>query len=166
MKYELVPIPDTRSATCGVAVDVLCDGFRVATVYEDPSRTGGLRRYDTAFVSMNHLRWAGESPDMAHDLPRWQRPTYLAYDFVCNSAQTAEEALPEVAEHVAALVRWRDERAVARARAGASLTADMQREMHSMLRARWYRKRSRLARRPGLTGLTYRCDLWTKEGAA
>lgn len=148
--YMLHPrgnVPDYHS---GRAVDVHRDGVHVATVYEDPERTGGRTVYGRAFVSTNPVRWAGERPDEATDLPFRSRPRELAYDFV-SASQTAEEAVPEVRAHVEALLAWRSVRARRRAESEPD-----PRPMFRELRRRQVNGPARRAnppeRRPGLVG--------------
>ncbi len=105
--YSLHPRNNKTDYHTGVAVDVHRDGVPVATCYEDPERTGGGRIYGKVSVSLQKVRWAGERPDEAKDLPYAQRPRHLIFDFVCKEAQTAAEALPEVIGHVELLIEWR-----------------------------------------------------------
>ncbi len=108
--YSLILKNNRTNYHEGVAVDVHRDGVPVATCYEDPERTGGGRIYGKVSVSLQKIRWAGEMPDAVTDIPWSQRPRHLIFDFVCKTAQTASEALPEVIEHVEQLIEWRKSR--------------------------------------------------------
>lgn len=115
--YTLRPqgnVPDYHS---GRRFDVLRDGVPVATICEDPERTGGRRCYGKTQVSMSKVAWdGGERPDDARDLHYHDRPRELIFDFVSrDDAQTAEETLPEVVERVERLLAWRAQRAADRA---------------------------------------------------
>ena len=114
--YTLRPQNNTPDYHSGRRFDVLRDGVPVATICEDPERTGGRRAYGKTQVSMSKIVWAGERPDDARDLRYCDRPTYLLFDFVSrDEAQTAEETLPEVVERVERLLAWRARRAADRA---------------------------------------------------
>lgn len=115
--YTLHPQNNTPDYHSGRRFDVLRDGVPVATICEDPERTGGRRVYGKTHVSMSKVVWdGGERPDNARDLRYSDRPVELIFDFVSrDEAQTAEETLPEVIERVERLLAWRAQRAADRA---------------------------------------------------
>ena len=139
--YVLRPQNNKTDHHTGRAVEVVRDGVHVATVFEDPERTGGRRVYGKTHVSMSKVAWAGERPDAALDLYYHDRPTELIFDFVSrDEAQTAEETLREVVERVERLLAWRARRAADRAAGKLGEPVDESRP------ARTTRRRHRLGR--------------------
>lgn len=100
--YTLEKDPHPPTYHQGVRFRVLRDGVEVASIFEDPSRTGGREVYGTASVSMSAVLWSGRLPDGSN--------AHLGFDFV-SDFEAAPEVLPEVTRRVEALLAWRKETA-------------------------------------------------------